>query len=423
MTLILIASVGGSPQPIASAISAKRPDRVLFLATASRGNQPGSAEEIPTILEKAQRPQLAHEMLCLDDPDDPEAAFLALRDAIDRLRAAHPKAEFLFDYTGGTKSMTAAVFQCAVATAGSAVQFMGGRRDNLNTVTPGSERPVRIAIEWLIAERQEARLREAWRGFDYATAAQGFRRLHADLGSDEKAPEIFRQRLADLAALSECFDLWDRFRHADAAAGLEALAGRRPGLKPLLVQAKAAAERQPARILDLWRNAERCAARGRYDDAIARLYRFVEWIAQWRLHAKHGLKTSNMDWGRISSTVIDRAGLEQQQGKRTLSGCVQAWKLVAALEPGRVVDRFLTERFPHKDPKKTGEGRLRDMLDRRNHSILAHGERPLDEADWRGWHEFADSMRQNVLSSLLREADEAVELPPQLPQDPAELGL
>jgi len=56
MTLILVASVGGSPQPIASAIAAKRPDVVLFVASPPIGTQPGSAGQVPDILQRAQRP-------------------------------------------------------------------------------------------------------------------------------------------------------------------------------------------------------------------------------------------------------------------------------------------------------------------------------------------------------------------------------
>jgi len=422
VTLILIASVGGSPQPVASAIAAKRPDHVLFLASPAIGAQPGSAGQVPDILRLAQRASQAHEVLEAP-PDDPEAIFLALRERLRALRAEHPRARLLFDYTGGTKSMTGALFQAAIATAGAEVQFMLGRRDTLEKVTDGTERPTRIAVDWLVAERSEARLREAWRVFDYATAARGFQRLSEDLGSDEKAPEDARRRLADLAAASRAFDLWDRFRHADAAAELDRLAPRHPGLAPFAAQAKAAAEREPARILDLWRNAERCAARGRYDDAVARLYRLTEWVAQWWLHHRHGLDAGRMDWSRVTAEEIARAGLGDQVGKKTLSGLTQAWKLIAAKEPDGAVARFLTGPFAHRDRHKTGEGRLRDMLDLRNTSILAHGDRPLNEADWQKWQDFAEEMRKAVIAPLLRKADAAADLPPQLPQDPTEIGL
>jgi CRISPR-associated protein (TIGR02710 family) len=421
--LILIASVGGSPAPIASAIAARKPDRVLFLASAPQPQRPGSADEIPGILQKAQRPQLPHDILRLADPDDPEAAFLALCEAVAALRQQLPRARFLFDYTGGTKSMTSAVFQCALATPGAELQFMGGRRADLTIITSGTERPVSILVDWLLAERRELPLRAAWKRFDYAVAAQGFRKLHEDLGSDEKAPEPLRQRLADLAALSDAFDLWDRFRHADAADQLRALATRHPALKEWADRAQRCSDAEPARILDLWRNAERCKARGRYDDAAARFYRLIEWIAQWRLLDKHKIDTGKLDWSRITEQEVIRAELREQRRKQTLSGLTQAWKLVAAKEPQGAVARFLDGRFPHKDPRKTGEGRLRDMLDLRNRSILAHGDRPLAEDDYTRWAEFMEEVRQRVLQPLFSEAGPRLDLPPQLPDDPAAFGL
>lgn len=422
MSLILIASVGSKPRPIITAITSKRPNHVVFVATETEGNKPGSAGKVPEILTHVQRLQQRHEILIVP-ADDPEAIFLALRERVARLRAEHPGAELLFDYTGGTKSMTGALFQAAIATPGAQVQFMCGERDTLDQVTDGTERPTRIAIEWLLAERTEARLRAAWQSFDYATAAAGFAKLYEDLGGNEKAPEGMRRRLSDLAELSRAFDLWDRFRHAEAAIPLREAAPDCPALKDWAERAQACAESVPARILDLWRNAERCAARGRYDDAVARLYRLTEWVAQWWLQHTHGIDTGRVDWSRITPQEVTRAGLSEQVGKTTLSGLAQAWKLIAAKEPEGPVARFLSAPFPHKDPKKTGESRLRDMLELRNRSILAHGERPLSKEDWQKWHDFAEKLRQDVMVPLWREAKLPPDLPPQLPNDPTALGL
>lgn len=422
MPLILIASVGGSVAPIASAVAAKRPDHVVFVASAAQGAQPGSAQLVPEILTQAQRPRQSHEIL-LVPPDDPEAIFLALRQRLAVLKQEKPGASFLFDYTGGTKSMTGALFQAAIATEKAEVQFMLGRRENLDRITHGTERPVSIATAWLIAERTEQRLRAAWKSFDYATAAAGFAALHDDLGADEKAPEELRRRLADLAQVSHAFDLWDRFRHAEAADYLREVAIRQPQLAPWAKQAQRCASEETARLIDLWRNAERCATRGRYDDAVVRLYRLTEWVSQWWLSYRHGLDTSNMDWSRVTPQEAARADMQAQIGKKTTSGLMQNWKLIAAKEPDGPVARFLASRFPHKDPKKTGEKRLKEMLELRNKSIMAHAESPLSKEDWDKWLAFAEKMRKAVLVPLLRAANMPHDLPPQLPDDPAALGL
>jgi hypothetical protein len=63
------------------------------------------------------------------------------------------------------------------------------------------------------------------------------------------------------------------------------------------------------------------------------------------------------------------------------------------------------------------------MLDLRNRSILAHGDRPLAEDDYTRWAEFMEEVRQRVLQPLFSEAGLRLDLPPQLPDDPAAFGL
>ena len=385
------------------------------------GTQPGSAEEVPAILQAAQLPALPHELLTVP-ADDPEAAFLHLREALRRLRDRYPKARLVFDYTGGTKSMTTAILECALATPGAEVQFMAGRRENLDKVTPGTERPTCIPIDWLIAGRVEARLRASWRDFAYAECAAGARALLDDIDTDEKAPPAAKQRLRDLADAAEAFDLWDRFRHADAAQLLARMAAHHPDLAPFSDLAGRCRDSEAQRIADLWRNAERCAKRGRYDDAIARCYRLIEWVGQWRLRSHHQIDVDALEWSRITDQEVIRAGIADRRSSnaKTLSGLVQTLKLAAAKEPEGAIDRFLRDPYPGRysgKKGKDGEGRLRDMIDRRNASILAHGATPLGSEDWQRFAEFMGHFRSRVVAPLLRAVNAETD-PPQLPDTP-----
>jgi CRISPR-associated protein (TIGR02710 family) len=415
---VLIASVGGSPAPIVRAIADTRPRFALFLATETEGSRPGSADEIPGILQRAQATTLAHQILIVP-PDDPEAIFLRLRETLRTLAASHAGARLVFDYTGGTKSMTSALFQAALATPGAALQFMAGRRETLDRVTDGTERATPIPVDWLLAERTEARLRAAWGRFAYAECAEGIALLLDDLGTDEKAPPETRQRLRDLGEAAAAFDAWDRFDHKGAAGKLAPLAARHASLKPHAALAARLAREEGARLPDLMRNAERCAARGRFDDAVARCYRLIEWTVQWHLKRSFGIDTSKMDWTNphLTPTVIAHAQLAEQAGKKkTLTGLMQAVKLAGALELEGAIEHFLRAPWPGRK-NKTGEGRLRDMLDLRNESILAHGERPLDEAAWQRFADFMAHWNSQVLHPLLKSAGIDAD-PPQLPKAP-----
>ncbi len=391
------------------------------MVTEQEGTQPGSADEVPAILEGAQLSAMPHRLLAVP-ADNPEAIFLAVREAVRDLRLQYPKARLVFDYTGGTKSMTSALFQCALATPAAELQFMAGRRENLVQVTPGTERPTRMPIDWLIAERSEARLRDSWRDFAYAECARGAQALLAGLETDEKAPEAARQRLRDLAEAAEAFDLWDRFRHDCAAKRLQPLAQRHSDLKRFADLARRCNGSEPQRIADLWRNAERCAKRGRYDDAVARCYRLIEWVGQWRLWSKHRIDVNAIDWSRITAEEAIAAGIEDRRNSnaKTLSGLFQTLKLAAVKEPGGRIDCFLRNPYPGTysgKRGKTGEGRLKDMIERRNKSILAHGTTPLDEQDWQRFAEFMDQFCRCVVSPWLHAAG-ADPNPPQLPAAP-----
>ncbi len=56
-------------------------------------------------------------------------------------------------------------------------------------------------------------------------------------------------------------------------------------------------------MIDLLRNAERRAARGRYDDAAARLYRALEMLAQMRM----GARSPALDSSRLNLAKSLRA--------------------------------------------------------------------------------------------------------------------
>jgi hypothetical protein len=89
---------------------------------------------------------------------------------------------------------------------------------------------------------------------------------------------------------------------------------------------------------------------------------------------------------------------------------MQAWKLLTAHQPNTPAGQFFN----------TEQNRLLNWLEVRNHSILAHGFRPVADSDWRPLAKWVET---GLLAALLREtaALKIRELPPQLPvQPPAE---
>ena len=230
---VLVCTVGGAAQPIISAIRAATPAFVLSLVTADRINedgkpQPGSCHQLDgpdsiPIRTGLDRTSFEHVTV---PPDHPDNAFATVSETLRSLRARFPDNPLIADYTGGTKSMSAALLAAALGIPGATLQIMAGTRLDLVRVADGTERPFPIVPDFLLIERQAALLRNAWKTFGYAEAADGFATLQQRLAARPDAPPDLTRRIADLAILSQAFAAWDRFDHATAARTFADLGAR-----------------------------------------------------------------------------------------------------------------------------------------------------------------------------------------------------
>lgn len=399
---ILVCTVGGSPQPILTALQARHWDHVVFVCTPEREAAAGSVAMIETSAAGPPLPQRAgleagRWQIVTVPPDDPDAAFAVLVNEMAALRRERPGRRIIADFTGGTKSMSAALTLAALE-AGADLQLVAGRRADLVKVLDRSERAVGVQTTRIAAAREFERLAAGWRRFAYQEAAEGFARLWTDL-KDEGLPRAELSRYTRAKELSEAFAAWDRFDHKTAAGCLckglykgREIDGRSDWADLAAVLARGQdAPWGALHLRDLWRNAGRCAARGRYDDAVARLYRLWEGIAQWLLRVDCGI-----------DTAVIKIGLRQSWDLylhlRPHGIAAAFWQ--QADEKGREIDRFSTEYLPI-----------------RNHSILAHGWNPVTEKAWNRLSRWAEA---GLLDLLAREADRLGE-PHELPQLPATL--
>lgn len=420
---ILLCTVGGSHKPILTAITQARPDFVVFFATGPdpATGRPGSLQQvlgkgtpveerqpdgqvrklanIPTLAGLAEGTYEAREVAA----DDLDGAVSVIRATIREVRASHPQAHFIADYTGGTKTMTAALVLAALESEGVELQLVTGARGDLIKVQDGSQARVAVETEGIRLRRAMDNYLGAWDAFNYAEAAAGLDRLaHPSLPRDR----YLRGDLQIARDLSRAFDAWDRFDHAAALPILEgyrARIGRQAGhlftfLDLLLARD---ARRRPARLWDLWLNAQRKGAQARYDDAVARLYRLTEGTAQWLL-ARRGIDTSALDPAHLPPD----ADLRPTRDGKYKAGLLDAWRLAAHHLDGEVAAFYAQQGEP-----------LRHHLWVRNASILAHGDQPIGPADWAGYSAWVE---QHLLPLIAREAQaDGLRLhPPQLPRQP-----
>lgn len=440
---ILVCTVGGSPDPIVAAIGSLQPAHVAFLATDDEAagdglTSVGSKGEIAKpggIVERTRLPPGRFE-LRLVPADDPDRGYLVARDLLADLRRRFPDAEIVCDYTGGTKSMTAALMLAAVASRDDRlrIQFVSGLRRDLVKVAAGTERPLGIAIDAIVAERDLERAERAWAGFAYQEAADLLRpHLDPDRGAAAKLPSALVDRIRLAETLSRGLASWDRFDHTNAlvilsplADSVPAVAKRLPALRKLAANGLRVVEEKgkrrwlppedPLVPLDLWHNAERRAQRGRYDDAVARCYRLVEATAQWILWTELKVDTGAATRDRLGDALFEHLD-RRKLGKPLKLGLEQALDLVRIELPCHWLTHALGPKEPDgKSSKATPVLKaLIDWKDRRNDSILGHGFEPLSADFWNGKVE--PWLAEHLVPQLERAAHEQGLTLAQLPRE------
>ena len=385
----LIQTVGLVADPLIASLRTHRPDLVVFVASAD------SSRFVQEALEAAPVPD--HAVLTVDDPESMDAAFRAGRRAYRILKEKGAE-ELLVDPTGGTKTMVAGL-SLALAGLGFTFVYVGGaKRDAAGKVITGHERVRTMPdpTERYHVFEQRAFMR-AWNEWRMPSAAAA---LEAILKTGERNPELLsepeRRYFEGLLEVTRGMHAWDLFRHKDAherlSQGLpkalaEAEAWGHEGklrvlgaLKDRLPELEAIAKdnlsgRPTFRVLaDLLANAERRAEVGRYDDALARLYRAVELALEAHFFETHHF-------------FLDKPKSWPQKVQRRVDGR-RAYGLFNVLERAAQLSWALQEKdtLPLRLYAKKDE--LRKLTDDRNKSILAHGVVPVEKEDYEKFKAF-----------------------------------
>jgi CRISPR-associated protein (TIGR02710 family) len=326
--------------------------------------------------------QQEYEIHTLTNIEDVERAyrecFALLRELVRRGFAPE---DIEVDYTSGTKAMTAGLVLAAVAQRCATLTYITGER-SAGVVKDQTERLVSVEPRRVWADERIRLAMEFCRELNFAAAKRLLESLvDAWLGDYE------RQLRAGVLLLVSAYGAWDRFDYARAfgelrklgQSKLEELQDFRPSpelphrlleLKPTADQGSLTAHLAPDRLADLFNNAQRRLEEGRYDDALARLYRFAEMLAQSALAKDHGINTANVDVSRAPEPM--GAKLEAH---RTPQGLVQIG-LELDYELLKALGHNLGVAFNRREFHGLGV-----LLQKRNHSLLAHGFTPIAKED------------------------------------------
>jgi CRISPR-associated protein (TIGR02710 family) len=425
MTRVLIVSVGGSPDPILKAVELHRPDEVIFACSAPPCEEPSLNQVIGAgtpCLHRVDGEEIARanlvtqlqlkgfrqdlQILALTDPDDLNDCLNRLRAFVQTLPSRFSQLELLGDFTGGTKSMSAAL-AFTLLEQQATLSVVSGKRDNLVRIETSEGLriidPLPFRARRLLQERLPPLLETHLYGRARTLLVEFLQEQNQFLRPEQ------RQALNTLIGELQVLVLWDRFRWREALdlAEQQQFVTTWPQLWSWWLRVEASIdwdlEQEPPvpitgyeLVQDLLLNAERRGRRGWYDDAVARLYRATELLAQTYVRLELGID-GTPDWSSRS------------QPPRLRSGESIPNQSVVALY------RWLQDR---EAPSGLGGlyGRQRQELlslfDARNRSLLGHGLRPIEPSEWQSLQARVSNLVSEMLIALgIQQGGQPTQLP------------
>lgn len=387
MKKILVLSVGGSAEPIVNAIKNTKPDFVYFFCSSMSektvdsagdpcgdtrkkecsgcgnefylGNPKGKAIVLQAGLDREH-----YEIVTVEKPDDLDVCYQKLIELAENIKNRCKDCQVIANYTGGTKTMSAAMALVGIITEQWDLSLNVGDRVDLIKVRSGDV-PVAINKWSIFYQNLLESFHEPLDNYYYAFVDSSISRMLT-----RSINASLRDRLIRIRVVCEAFDQWDRFHHEKALDLLEPHGSRYHPyiiiLKKILGKNRATGYEM---VSDLLNNAERRAVHKHYDDAIARLYRATELFAQIRLEKEYGYKSGDLSLDKLPNHLKDE-----------YAGYVRNGKLILGLRADYVLLSKLED--PVGIKYKEREGRIIDALTRRNLSIGAHGLVPMHEEDY-----------------------------------------
>lgn len=369
-TLIITLGTGpGIENGIARSIEANHPDKVIFIAT---------RDSLNTIkrLESSLGYSLQSSKTCiLEDGVDIENCWSevsqVLRSIIRDRCLPH---DIFVDFTSGTKAMSAGAVLAAIGLECGGLVYVTGKRGKDGRVISGTERVATIAPNQILIEARRKLLIEFFNTFQYNACLKLIQDARRRIASVELQTEFNH-----LENIVQAYSWWDRFAHSksleyfrqlprswssrwsiDTSRSKE-MVSRIARQRESYSDSKEIKDKYSEGILaDLLANADRRATEGKYDDAVARLYRAVELTAQLLLSRR------NID---TSSVRLDDLPQSWHEEHTSVNGPIQL---------GQEKAFSLLENLGEKIGERYRENKnLRNYLRKRNDSVLAHGIGPI----------------------------------------------
>lgn len=383
----LLINVGGTPNPVAYSIEHHRPEKVIFFA--SKDSRAEIEDKVRPLVTHRWRDQ---EIVTTPDHQDLTRCIEVLsRELPARLALLGIDwRDLVVDYTGGTKTMSAAL---VLATIGEPVaySYVGGQvrtKEGLGTVLDGSEAVLLNPNPWdalaLDLKRRMARQ------FNHGQFAEA---MHtAGDAADRVSPER-RVFFDDFRSLFDGYRRWSLFEYTKAEGPIrKAIDGLRRANDPCLADFLGEVERDLGRLslivpafrglqgghkvdvaavrtllVDLVANAVRTVQlASRPDDGVARLYSAIEKLAKATLQGR-GIDNGKVSPEQVPEPLLDdyTSRYRDPESGFLRFGLDASYRMLAAL--GDPLGQAYLRR----------EREVAQVLDVRNGSLMVHGWSPV----------------------------------------------
>jgi len=337
------------------------PDKIIFFGSEKSKRTIEAIKELYLEEENKELEEERYEFVEISNVDDFNSCYTPIEEKIKEYKDH----KIVIDYTSGTKTMTTSAAIAAMLYQIDLFVTIGKRGEN-GLVKPGTE-DIRSQNLFVVYDKFSIdRAKDAFNSFRFEDARNYLKQV---VDAEEKD---------HLLQIVDAYDEWDKFNHDKAWELLSkvkidngGIAKNKSFLGKMNSTKKSGGFVEEFLIPDLLNNAERRIEEGKYDDAVARLYRCLEMIMQYTLKKDYGIDSSDVDTWRLKVDLgVDEKIVEELERKR----------IDDKIKIGLMEDINLLDILKSDLGQLKNDNELKELIRKRNFSILAHGNEPVDKA-------------------------------------------
>lgn len=331
-------------------IKQNRPDKIVFFGSELSKETVESVKK--QYMDEFNEGFIENEFIKIENVDEFNHCFNQIKNKIEEFHDF----EVIIDYTSGTKTMTMSAAICSLLYHKDLVLVYGDRGKN-GLVTSQTE------------EMKTQNLYQVYDQILFDEVIKLFNHYRFQTAIETLEKTVSLKNKEAYSTLIKGYQAWDLFDHGKCKEYLT-----RPEVKEIdiikdeisqnlsvigIISDTNQENKSSYLVADLINNAIRRGEEKKYDDAVARLYRTIELIAQCILKDKYNLDTSSIKREKLSELEKLQMFKNNKQDKIKI-GLQDSYKLL------RLRDEAIGEDFAE-------DNRMEYLLQKRNNSILAHG--------------------------------------------------